>query len=256
MKPNRMIRRIEAGEPVFGVSVMFPCPEIVEMIGELGFDWVMLDGEHGSISPATVGPLVMAAELRGLTPIVRPAENNAALIGSYLDRGAMGVQVPHVKTKEQAAAAVAACRYHPRGTRGLAGGRIADFGFGKTTAEYVSEANDNILVCVQIEDVEAVENLDEILAVDGVDVYFVGPTDLAQSMGHPGEKEHPEVQQTIAWTLARIRAAGRVSGAPGSAEQAVRNVEAGFLYHYTHVPTFMSSYAAHFMKMVGRAPRH
>ena len=79
MRPNRMRQRIEAGEPMFGVSVMFPSSELVEMIGELGFDWVLLDGEHGSISPATVGPLVMAAEIRGMTPIVRPAENNAAL---------------------------------------------------------------------------------------------------------------------------------------------------------------------------------
>ena len=253
MQPNRMKGKIEAGEPVFGVSVMFPSSEIVEMIGELGFDWVMLDGEHGSISPATVGSLVMAAEVRGITPIVRPAENNAALIGRYLDQGAMGIQVPQVNTKEEARAAVNACRYSPEGTRGLAGGRISDFGFGTSTAEHVKRANDNILVCVQIENVAAIDNLDEILTVDGVDVFFIGPTDLAQSMGHPGNNGHPDVQRVIAETLDRIHAAGKVSGTPGAAEEAAKNVDMGVLYHYTHIPTFMSSYATHFLKTVERS---
>jgi len=253
MQPNRMKQKIEAGEPVFGVSLMFPSPEVVEMIGELGFDWVMLDGEHGSISPSSVGALVMAAEIRGITPIVRPAENNAALIGRYLDRGAMGVQMPHVKTKQEAEAAVSACRYHPEGARGLAGGRMADFGFGTPIPEYAREANDNTLVCIQIEDVAAVDNLDEILTVDGVDVFFIGPTDLAQSMGHPGNNSHPEVQRVIAETFDRIHAAGKASGTPGAAEEAAKHVGAGILYHYTHIPTFMSTYAAHFMKTVGRS---
>jgi len=253
MRQNRMKRRIEAGEPMFGVSVMFPSPEVVEMIGELGFDWVLLDGEHGSISPTTLGPLVMAAEARGITPIVRPAENNAALIGRYLDQGAMGIQVPHVNTKKEAEAAVSAARYYPEGTRGLAGGRMADFGFGSSTREYVEEANGNILVCVQIEDVAAVDNLDEILTVDGVDVFFIGPTDLAQSMGHPGDNKHPDVQRVVAETLERIHAAEKASGTPGAAEEAAKNAAAGVVYHYTHVPTLMHAYAAHFMKTVGRS---
>lgn len=253
MRPNRMKRRIEAGEPMFGVSLMFPSPEVVEMIGELGFDWVMLDGEHGSIAPESVGPLVMAAESRGISPIVRPQENNAALIGRYLDQGAMGIQVPHVKSKEEAQAAVSAARYYPEGTRGLAGGRMSDFGFGKPTQEYVKEANDNILVSVQIEDLAAIDNLDEILAVDGVDVFFVGPTDLAQSMGHPGDNGHPDVQRVIEKTLDQIHAAGKASGTPGAAEKAAHNAAAGILYHYTHVPTLMHSYAEHFMKTVGRS---
>ena len=252
MLTNKMKAKIQSGEPAFGVSVMFPAPELVEMIGELGFDWVMLDAEHGSITPDNVGPMILSAERRGITPIVRPEKNDPAVINKYLDRGAMGVQVPHVNTAAEAAAAVSACRYYPGGTRGLGGGRMADFGYGVPTAEYVAEANENMLVCVQIEDVEAVENLDEILKVDGVDVFFIGPTDLAQSMGHPGNNGHPDVQKVVKETFDRIHAAGKASGTPGAAEAAAKNAAAGILYHYTHVPTFMSHYGRHFMKTVGR----
>ena len=253
MQTNRMKALIESGRPAFGVSVQFPSPEIVEMIGELGFDWVMLDAEHGSITPDNVGPMIMAAELHGITPLVRPERNDAAIINRYLDRGAMGVQTPHVNTAAQARAVVEACRFHPEGKRGLGGGRMADFGFGQSTAEYVKEANAEMLVCVQIEDVEAVENLDEILAVEGVDVFFIGPTDLAQSLGYPGQNSHPEVQRVVEDVFRRIHAAGKASGTPGAAEAAKQNTENGVLYHYTHIPTFMSTYGRKFLETVGRA---
>ncbi len=157
-----MKRLIKANKPAYGVSVQFPSAEIVEMIGELGFDWVLLDAEHGSITPDNIGPLIMAAEIRGITPIVRPEKNDPAIINKYLDRGAMGVQVPHVNSADEARAAVNACLYHPQGARGLGGGRMADFGWGAPTTEYVVESNREMLVCIQIEDIEAVENLDEI----------------------------------------------------------------------------------------------
>ncbi len=252
MQSNRMKDLIKNGNPAFGVSVQFPSAEIVEMIGELGFDWVMLDAEHGSITPDNVGPLILAAELHGITPVVRPEKNDPAIINKYLDRGAMGVQVPHVNTADEAQAAVDACRFYPEGKRGLGGGRMADFGFGVSTKEYVRSANEQMLVCVQIEDTEAVGNLDEILSVEGVDVFFIGPTDLAQSLGHPGENGHPNVRRVIDETFTRIHAAGKASGTPGAAEQALQHAESGILYHYTHIPTFMSTYGRHFMETVGQ----
>jgi len=251
-RQNRMKQLIKAGKPTYGVSVQFPSAEIVEMIGELGFDWVMLDAEHGSITPDNIGPMIMAAEIRGITPIVRPEKNDPAIINKYLDRGAMGVQVPHVNTGSEARAVVEACLYHPKGTRGLGGARMADFGWGTPTSEYVVDANREMLVCVQIEDVAAVDNLDEILAVPDVDVFFIGPTDLAQSLGHPGDNGHPDVQKVIKDVFDRIHAAGQASGTPGAAEQALKNTEAGILYHYTHIPTFMSTYGRQFMQTVGR----
>jgi 4-hydroxy-2-oxoheptanedioate aldolase len=252
MQTNRMKKLIASGKPAFGVSVQFPSPEIVEMIGELGFDWVMLDAEHGSITPDNITPMIMAAELKGITPLVRPEKNDPAVINKYLDRGAMGVQVPHVNTAAEARAVVEACLFNPQGKRGLGGGRMADFGFGRPTTEYVKEANENMLVCVQIEDVEAVDNLDEILAVENIDVFFIGPTDLAQSLGYPGQNGHPEVQKVVKATFDRIHAAGKASGTPSAAEQTKKNMEAGILYHYTHIPTFMSSYGKKFMETVGR----
>ncbi len=252
IKQNRMKALIKSGKPAYGVSVQFPSAEVVEMIGELDFDWVMLDAEHGSITPDNIGPMIMAAEIRGLTPIVRPEKNDPAVINKYLDRGAMGVQVPHVNTADEARAVVNACLYDPQGKRGLGGGRMADFGWGAPTSEYVKEANREMLVCVQIEDVAAIENLDEILAVPDIDVFFIGPTDLAQSMGHPGDNGHPDVQKVVQETFDRIHAAGHASGTPSAAEQARKNTEAEILYHYTHIPTFMSSYGRHFMKTVGR----
>lgn len=253
MQENQMKALIKAGKPAFGVSVQFPSAEIVEMVGQLGFDWVMLDAEHGSITPDNIGPMVMAAELHGITPLVRPEKNDPAIINKYLDRGAMGVQVPHVNTAAEAKAVVDACRFYPEGKRGLGGARMSDFGFGISTPEYVKQANKEMLVCVQIEDVEAVENLDEILEVEGIDVFFIGPTDLAQSLGHPGNNGHPDVQKVIKDTFDRIHAAGKASGTPGTAEQAKSNAEARILYHYTHIPTFMSSYGKHFMATVGRS---
>lgn len=252
MKTNRMKALIKSGKPAYGVSIMFPAPELVEMVAELGFDWVMLDAEHGSITPDNVIPMVLACEVRGVTPIVRPERNDAALINRYLDRGAMGVQVPHVNTKAEAEAAVRACRYWPEGERGLAGGRMADFGYGTPTAEYVRRSNEEVLVCIQVEDKVAVDNLDSVLSVPGVDVFFVGPTDLAQSLGHPGGNNHPDVQKVVQETFRRIHAAGKASGTPGNAEACAKNAANGVLYHYTHIPTFMSYYGKHFMKTVGR----
>jgi 4-hydroxy-2-oxoheptanedioate aldolase len=252
LQQNRMKNLIKSGKPAYGVSIQFASADLVEMIGELGFDWVMLDAEHGSITPGNIGSMIMAAEIRGITPIVRPENNDPAVINKYLDRGAMGVQVPHVNTADEARAVVNACLYDPQGSRGLGGGRMADFGWGTPTTEYVKEANRQMLVCVQIEEFAAVENLDEILAVPDIDVFFIGPTDLAQSMGHPGNNGHPDVQKVIAEIFDKIHAAGHASGTPSAVEQAIKNTEAGVLYHYTHIPTFMSAYGRQFMESVGR----
>ena len=252
LQQNKMKNLIKSGKPAYGVSIQFASADLVEMIGELGFDWVMLDAEHGSITPANIGPMIMAAEIRGITPIVRPENNDPAVINKYLDRGAMGVQVPHVNTADEARAVVNACLYYPQGSRGLGGGRMADFGWGTPTTEYVKEANRQMLVCVQIEEFAAVENLDEILAIPDIDVFFIGPTDLAQSMGHPGNNGHPDVQKVITEIFDKIHAAGHASGTPSAAEQAIKNTEAGVLYHYTHIPTFMSAYGRQFMESVGR----
>ncbi len=250
IQKNRMKAKIKAGEPAFGVSVTFPAPELVEMIADAGFDWILIDCEHGSHDLDSVLAMTMACEVSGVTPIVRPPVNQPEVILRFLDRGALGVQVPHVNTKEEAIAAVRAVKFHPEGERGLGGGRKA---LGMSVAEFVEASNRETLVCIQIEHREAVDNLDEILTVDGVDVFFIGPSDLSQSMGYPGQRDHPEVRAAIDDAFEKIRAAGKASGTPGGPQETAEHIEKGVLYHYTHVPTMVATYSERFFKAVRRA---
>ncbi|MBI3918050.1 MAG: hypothetical protein HY322_13700 [Betaproteobacteria bacterium] len=125
MKQNRMKEKLRAGEPVFGVSVMIPSPQIVEMVGAAGFDWVLLDCEHGTLTLESVELMAMAAEACGITAIARPVTRSPEHILQVLDRGVLGVQVPHVNTAEDARRVVAAVKFHPLGQRGLAAGTRA-----------------------------------------------------------------------------------------------------------------------------------
>src|SRR5215212_1791234 len=193
-----MKEKLRAGDAVFGVSVMIPSPQIVEMIGAAGFDWVLLDCEHGTLTIESVELMAMAAEACGITAIARPVTRSPEHILQVLDRGVMGVQVPHVNTAEEAREAVAAVKYHPRGRRGLAAGtRAAAYDAHGTLADYVREANDATLIAIQIEDEAAIHNVDELLQVEDIDVFFVGPSDLSQSMGHPGNPKAPVVARAI-----------------------------------------------------------
>jgi len=244
MKMNRMKQKLQAGEPAFGVSVMIPSPQLVEMLGAFGFDWVLLDCEHGTLTLESVELMAMAAEASGLTAIARPVSNSPAHILQVLDRGVAGVQVPHVRTAGEARAAVAAVKYHPLGTRSLAAGtRAAVYDAHGSMADHVRSANEQTLIAAQIEDREALDNLDEILQVDGIDVFFVGPSDLSQSMGHPGNAKAPPVAAAIDDCLARICAAGRVPGMPAATEQVHDVLAKGVRYIYTHVPKLLAASA-------------
>ena len=253
MKPNKMKAKLLAGEPAFGVSVMIPSPQIVEMIGGLGFDWVLIDCEHGTISLETVELMAMAAEAAGITPIARPATKSADHILQVMDRGVMGVQVPHVNSAEDALDAVAAVKYHPMGRRGLAAGvRPSGYGFGGSMEQYVQAANRETLVCVQLEEQAAIRNAAEILEVEGVDVFFIGPSDLSQSMGHPGEPKAEPVRRAIEETLDKIIAAGRIPGLPAGAEAVRAATDRGALYTYTHLPRLLAAGARGFFDAARR----
>ncbi len=251
MISNPMKRKLLAGQPTFGVSVMFPSPHVVDMIGRLGFDWVLIDCEHGSISTESVEIMVLAAEAAGITPIARPSVNSFEAIGQLMDRGVMGVQVPHVNTAEDARSAVAAVKYHPLGDRGLAAGvRSSSYGFGMTMSEYAEESNRETLVCVQLEEGEAVENVEQIMGVEGVDVFFVGPSDLSQSLGYPGRPDVPEVREAMEHVFSTARAAGKISGSAGNADATRRYLEQGVSYLYTHLTTLLSSASRTFLNEV------
>jgi len=243
MKSNRMKEMIARGEPALGCSIMFPSPQIVEMIGHAGFDWVLLDLEHGSIGPGDLEIMAMAADAAGITPIARPRTNAAGDITSVMDRGVMGVQVPHVNSAADARRAVAAVKFGPGAARSLAAGTRPDsWGMGRhKMSDFTAAANAQSLVCVQIEDAEAVRNIDEILAVEGIDVFFIGPSDLSQSLGHPGDPKAPPVAAAIEATLARIRSAGRVPGMPATTEALPEVIGRGCRYIYTHLPRLLGA---------------
>jgi len=248
MRTNPMKARLAAGEPVLGCSVMIPSPQVVEMLGLLGFDWVLIDCEHGTVSLESVELMALAAEAAGVVPIARPPSNSPGDIVRLMDRGVMGVQVPHVTDAASARAAVAAVKFAPEGERGLAAGtRPAAYGFAGTMAEECARANAETLVCVQIEDAEAVANAAEIVAVEDIDVFFIGPSDLSQSLGHPGEHDHPEVRAAIEATLERILAAGRTPGAPASTTSLPGLIERGVRYLYTHLPRLLAGPAREFL---------
>jgi 2-keto-3-deoxy-L-rhamnonate aldolase RhmA len=253
MKINRMKAKLLAGTPAYGASVMIPSPQLVEMLGHAGFDWVLIDCEHGTISIESVELMVMAAEAAGITPIARPATNRANDILQLMDRGVMGVQAPHVNSAEDARRVVEAVKYHPAGARGLAvGTRSSMYGFSGPMHEYVAAANRESLVCVQLEDAAGIEQADEILRVEGVDVFFIGPSDLSQSMGHPGNPKAPAVHAAITGTLARVVAAGKIPGMPATSGNVQQLQQQGVRYIYTHVPKLLGSAAGEFFKAAKR----
>jgi len=246
---NPVKEKLRAGEPVFGVSVMIPSPQIVEMIAAAGFDWVLLDCEHGTLTLESVELMAMAAEATGITAIARPASRSPEHILQVLDRGVAGVQVPHVNTVAQAREVVDAVKFHPAGRRSLAAGtRAARYDAHGTLADYVKAANEATLIAAQIEDREAVDNLDALLQVPGIDVFFIGPSDLSQSMGHPGDPKAVPVAKAIEESLAKMRAAGRTPGMPATAENVREAVGKGVRYLYTHLPRLVAASAKDYLR--------
>jgi 4-hydroxy-2-oxoheptanedioate aldolase len=245
---NPMKAKIASGGVALGVSLMFPSPQLVEMCAYAGFDWVLIDCEHGSIGLADVEVMAMAADASGIAAIARPRSNDAADIQSVMDRGVKGVQVPHVSSRADAERAVAAVKFGPGAARGLAAGTRPDrWGLGARMPDFTQAANAQSLVCVQIEDARAVASIDDILKVDGIDVFFIGPSDLSQSMGHPGNPKAPPVAAAIDATLAAIRAAGKAPGMPATADTVAEITAKGCRYVYNHLPRILGAGAREFL---------
>jgi 4-hydroxy-2-oxoheptanedioate aldolase len=254
MRTNALKQKLRDGQPVFGAMITFPAPPVVEMLGYMGFDWVLIDNEHGSITVDTSEEMIRAAELTGVAPIVRPVANRPEVIAPFLDRGAWGVQVPHVNTREEAEAAVAACKYHPEGSRGMfSGGRPAEYGIGGSTQDYVAKANANTLVCLMLEEVVAVENIAGIVKVKGVDVLFIGSGDLSQSMGYPGQPTHPEVQALMERGVKQIRDAGVTAGVSCPDSLVPKFLGLGVRYFHSSVGRLLQSAGESYLKTMRQA---
>lgn len=206
------IEKLNAGLPTVGTFVVTGDPAITEIFGWAGFDFVIIDTEHSPNDSAAVSNHIRAAQVSGLTPIVRVTKNDPSLILRALDCGAGGILVPQVNTASEAKAVVAAARYSPQGERGIAGVvRAAKFGF-TPFAEYIETANRQVQVIVQIEHIEAVNNLEEILAVEGIDGIFIGPTDLSQSMGITGQFDNPELVGIIERVMDQAKDSNKWTG--------------------------------------------
>jgi 2-dehydro-3-deoxyglucarate aldolase len=216
--PNTFRQSVLNRETQIGCWASLGSPITTELLGILGFDWILLDAEHAPNDVLTLIPQLMALKDSRSAPVVRPPANESVIIKRLLDSGFFNFLIPFVDSAADAARAVAATRYPPQGIRGVSvGHRGNKYG---TVPDYLTTANDNICVIVQIESRKAVESIDEILAVDGVDAVFLGPSDLAASYGQLGNANHPDVQKAIAHVFDRARAAGKASGtlAPVQAE--------------------------------------
>ncbi len=226
---NEFKRRLLAGEVLHGLWMSIASAQTAEALSLVGFDWLLFDTEHAPIEVASVQPLLQAAAAGGSAVAVRPAWNDKILLKRVLDIGAQTVLVPFVQTSAEAAAAVAATRYPPEGIRGVAGStRASRFGL---TSDYFAVANDEVCVLVQLETRDALDELDAIAAVDGVDGIFVGPSDLAASLGYLGKPGHPEVQEVLRQTAQRIRSLGKAPGILATnATDARRYIEWGYRF--------------------------
>jgi 4-hydroxy-2-oxoheptanedioate aldolase len=229
VRNNSAKRKLAAGKPVSVVAPTYTAPGLVELLGRQGYDVIFIDTEHGPPSWDAVEDMVRAAELADATPIIRVQSHDPSTITRALDRGAGGVQVPHVNTRAEAEAVVRHAKFAPIGHRGFAGGRAA---FGETMRDFTRRANEETMVVVMLEEVEALQNLDDILETEHVDVFFVAPGDLAQSMGHPGQTDHPAVQAALDDAIKRIRAAGRAPGTLTTPATVRHYLDIGALFLY------------------------
>ena len=214
MRVNTTKAKLTEGAVVFGGIISGYAPELVELLGAIGYDFVMLDCEHGPMSLDQLENMVRAAEVFSITPIARVPDHADATILRFLDRGVQGVIVPHVNTAEEAEAVAKAARYYPDGRRGAASGRAHDYNVRSNRHESAAWLNAQTLVIPMVEELEAVANLDAILAVPGVDVLHVAASDLGQSMGNA---EPAEVRRVMGEVVRRIHAAGKRAGVGGNA---------------------------------------
>ena len=184
--------RLRAGETLLGAIVALPCAEVAELFSRAGFDWLLIDGEHAPLDALVAQGLLQAARCPCL---VRVQAGEEAVIKKALDIGAAGVVVPQVNSAEDAERIVGYCKYPPRGSRGV--GIVRAQGYGLDFQEYVAGANDNVIVMLQIEHIDAVANIESIVRVPGVDALMIGPYDLSGTMGKLGRVNDPEVEQAM-----------------------------------------------------------
>lgn len=207
---NRVIGALKEGRVAYGFNLIFPSAHVVEILGMLDFDFVWLDGEHGPFTLENIEDICRTADAAGMTTIARVPDVNASTILRFLDRGVQGIYGPHIATKEDAQKLVDACYFGPQGQRSFGANRGTGYWHDIPDLKaYYQNCNDNMLVGALLEDQGSIDNIDEILEVDGIDYFGIGPNDFSQGIGYPGEPGHPEVKRATRELTERIRGAGR-----------------------------------------------
>lgn len=231
MRRVNLKTKLEGGQLCLGTWVTLGHTAIAEIFAKAGFDWVVVDLEHSTISIEQAGELIRTIDLAGVSPLVRLTSNDTNQIKRVMDAGAHGIVVPNVNSPADARSAVAATRYAPRGIRGVGLARAQQYGPG--FRDYLEWQKDGAIVIVQIEHQSALAHIDEIFATPGVDGFIIGPYDLSCSMGMPGEFDRPE----LAEAMKKILEAGLRAGCPAGIHivepdlaRLRRNIEEGYRF--------------------------
>tara|TARA_B100001540_G_scaffold18508_1_gene15467 strand:+ start:1577 stop:2335 length:759 start_codon:yes stop_codon:yes gene_type:complete len=203
MNKNIMKEQLRSGKNVVGLFQNVINPNITEIMGLLGFDFVIVDGEHTTFNPNLAEEHFRAAELRNISSVTRIGQNDQQVIQKFLDAGSQGVLMPLINNKSDALEVVDSVKYPPIGKRGLASGRGSSYGIPQSVKEHVDHSNKETLVAIQIETTEAMENVEEISSIEEVDVLFFGPSDISSSFGIHGQINDPKVRDTIS-SLSKI----------------------------------------------------
>ena len=244
---NTLKRKLNEGKSTIGPFVGLPSPGITETMGWMGFDFVVINCEHGPMDYETAEHMIRAAELSGTTAILRIGLNEQQHIQRYMDAGAAGVMIPLINNATDGKAVVDAVKYPPMGKRGAFAGRNARFGL-QDMAEYIKESNEETFVSLQIETPEGIENADEIIATENADAIFLGPGDLSVNFGIPGQTMSDQVVDSIQDLHERITASGKHTGTLGvTVDQTLFWHERGVKWIVSSAPKFMQTGAADYL---------
>lgn len=212
MIKNTLRAKLNEGQVVYGSFCVFNDATLAEFVANLGWDFLVFDGEHGSVTPNDIGNLTRACELHGVTPLARCPGTEPHLVNRFLDAGAHGIVFPMIESHEAARSAARAVKYPPLGRRGLGIARPSDFLTAIGGADFTNYANEQTMVITQVETQAGVESLDEVLALEEIDIVFIGSLDLSTDMGFPGQFDHPQVRDVVENVARKVVESGKVLG--------------------------------------------
>lgn len=211
MVVNRLKEQLKAGKSAIGTFLVCNAPDLVEISALAGFDFVIIDGEHGPMAPESIQGMIRAAEVRGITPIVRIPNHLESTVLHNLDIGAHGLQIPQVNDPDAALTLVGHAKYEPIGHRGVAFPRAADYGM-TDLSKYFAYENDQTMLVMHCENKRCLENLEDICRIPEVDVIFLGPYDMSQSLGVTGQVTHRLVEEAARYVVDTCQKFGKVPG--------------------------------------------